>query len=109
MPRNLLGATAWRCNHQVVAGIQKGILDVQKSLARCDLGAIVAGTTTDCAADLAATLTADAATIDARFAACRDTTGMLGCRFDMGAAPACLGTAAVNIGTDLVDTLFPPN
>ena len=34
---------------------------------------------------------------------------MLGWRFDVGADPVCLGTAAVSIGTDLVETIFPPN
>src|SRR5262249_26977809 len=66
LPGNLLGATAWRCNQQLVTGIQKGIVAVQKSLGNCALDAVLAGTPTDCATALAADLAADAAKVDAR-------------------------------------------
>ncbi len=109
LPANVLGATAWRCNRQLVGATEKGIRSVQKSLDRCELDSVVAGTSANCPVDLASTLADQAARIDERAARCTDTTGLLGCLFAPGADPGCLGSAATQIGTDLSETAFGPN
>jgi hypothetical protein len=106
LPPNRLGSSAWRCNQQLVAGIQNGIRSVQKALGGCELDAVQAGTSVDCATDQTSTLAKVAAQVDGRAGRCTDTTDMLGCLFVPGADPHCLGTAAVQIGTDLVETVF---
>jgi Abnormal spindle-like microcephaly-assoc'd, ASPM-SPD-2-Hydin len=109
LPANQLGATAWRCNRQLVTVVEKGIRSVQKSLDRCELDAVVAGAPANCPVDLASTLADQAARIDEQATRCTDTTGMLGCLFSPGADPGCLGSAATQIGTDLSETAFGPN
>jgi hypothetical protein len=109
LPPNVLGPDAWRCNRQLVAATGKGIRSVQKALDRCELEDVLAGTSTDCPASLASTLSREADRVNARAAACKDTTGMLGCLFDPGADPTCLGTAATQLGTDLAETAFGPS
>jgi hypothetical protein len=106
LPPNRLGSSAWRCNQQLVTGIQNSIRSVQKALGSCELDAVQASASVDCAADQVSTLAKAAAQVDVRAGKCTDTTAMLGCLFVPGADPHCLGAAAVQIGTDLVDTVF---
>jgi hypothetical protein len=106
LPPNRLATGAWQCNKQLVTGIQNGIRSVQKALGTCELAAVLAGTSADCATDQASALAKAAAQVDARAGRCSDTTGMLGCLFTPGADPHCLGQSAVTIGTSLVDTVF---
>jgi hypothetical protein len=106
LPPNRLGSSAWRRNQQLVTGILNGIRSVQKALGACELDAVQASASVDCAADQVSTLAKAAAQVDVRAGKCTDTTGMLGCLFAPGADPHCLGAAAVQIGTDLVDAVF---
>jgi hypothetical protein len=106
LPANRLGSSAWRCNHQLVTGITNGIRAVQKSLGGCELDAVLAGASADCSTEEAPSLADAAAAVNARVDRCSDTTGMLGCLFLPSADPGCLGAAAVQIGTDLVETVF---
>ena len=108
-PQNQLGADALRCNSQLVKAMERAIRTSQKSLARCELPAVLAGTSPDCPIDIASTLAVEAAKVDDRAANCADTTGMLGCLFEPGADPTCLGTAATDIAVDLSETVFGPN
>ena len=106
LPPNRLTTSAWQCNKQLVTGIQNGIRNVQKALGGCELDAILAGTSADCASDETSALAKAAVQVDTRAGRCTDTTGMLGCLFVPGADPHCLGQSAVQIGTDLVQTVF---
>jgi ASPM-SPD-2-Hydin domain-containing protein len=109
LPTNPLTTTAWRCNRQLVSAADKGIRAVQKALDACELGAVLAGASANCPADLASTLADQASRIDEQASRCTDTTGMLGCLFEPGADPGCLGRAATQIGTGLAETAFGPN
>lgn len=82
---------------------------MQKALDACELGAVLAGASANCLADLASTLADQASRIDEQASRCTDTTGMLGCLFEPGADPGCLGTVATQIGTGLAETAFGPN
>lgn len=106
LPPNRLTTSAWQCNKQLVTGIQNGIRNVQKALGACELDAVLAGTSVDCATDQTSALAKAAAQVDTRAGRCTDTTGMLGCLFVPGADPHCLGQSAVQLGTDLVQTVF---
>jgi hypothetical protein len=109
LPDNVLADAPWRCNRQLATATEKGIRSIQKSLGACELRAVLAGTSADCPADLAADLADTASRIDALATRCTDTTGMLGCLFLPGADPGCLGTAATQIGTGLSETAFGPD
>ncbi len=109
LPANVLGPVAWRCNRQLVGAVEKGIRSVQKSLDACELSGVLGGTSPDCPADQADDLADEAARVNATVARCTDTTGMLGCLFEPGADPGCLGTAATQIGIRLSETAFGPN
>ena len=104
VPANVLGPSAWRCNRSLVRGMAKTIRKMQSTLASCEVDAITApadcGTTEDAALDLLASK------VDLLPGRCADTTDMLGCLFEMGADPQCLGTSARAITETLVaDTL----
>src|SRR5262249_33586583 len=81
LPPDRLAPSAWQCNKQLVTGIQNGIRSVQKALGACELDAVLAGTSADCASEQASALARAAAQVDARAGRCSDTTGMLGCLF----------------------------
>ncbi len=102
------GAAAAACGGGLIAGLDKGITAVQKTLGRCELDNITAATPVDCATAFAADLAAIRARVDAQPMRCTDTTGLSGCLFGVGADPACLGTTATTIGSTLVDTTVPP-
>ena len=109
LPDTVLADGPWRCNRQLATATEKGIRSVQKSLGTCELRAVLAGTTADCATDLASDLDDTASRINGLLGRCTDTTGMAGCLFAPGADPACLGTAATQIGTGLSETAFGPD
>ena len=78
---------------------------MQKALGACELNAVLAGTSVDCASDQTSALAKAAAGRHPRRPPCTATTG-IGCLFVPGADPHCLGQSAVTIGTDLVQTVF---
>jgi hypothetical protein len=106
MPLNVLTPSIYRCNRSVVKAVEQGIRKLQKTLGLCELGNVGASTPVDCAGTLSAHIAGVAAKIDAAFDRCKDTTGMLGCRFDPEADPGCLGSTAQSIATDLVNAVF---
>lgn len=109
VPTNLLGSAAWRCNRQLVTTADKAIRSVQKTLGSCELSAVLTGSPIDCPTTLATALAKEAAKVDGRLANCPETTGMLGCLFEPGADPGCLGAASTQIGIGLAETVFGPN
>lgn len=60
-------------------------------------------TPVDCAAELASALDTVRAAADGATGRRKDTTGMAGCRFVAEPDPACLGDAALDIASEIVD------
>ena len=100
LPGNILGAAAWRCNRTLVRGMEKGIRKMQSTLGDCEVDAII--TSADCGTTEDAALTLLASRIDTAATRCTDTTDMLGCLFEPGPDPQCLGTAARSVAGTIV-------
>ncbi len=107
LPFNVAGSSqALGCQRRLLAGVQKGIASVLKSLGRCELDNITASSPVDCGATLADTLTGIRAKVDARLASCGDTSGLEACAFEPPNDPMCLGQGAQSVGETLVDAAF---
>lgn len=94
------------CAASLLKGVQKGITKTQQQLGRCELANVTADEPVDCQATLAEDLAKLRADVDARLAKCRSTEGLAGCYSEDPADPTCLGSAAGQIGAELVDAAF---
>ena len=81
--------------------MRKAVGSVQKTLGRCELENITAVSPQDCAVAGAEKITKAQAKVDSVIGKCSDTAGLQGCRFEMMADPACLGTSALSMEADL--------
>jgi hypothetical protein len=106
LPLNLLAPDPLSCNRRVVRRVQTSARNIQKKLGACRLGNVGAVTPVDCAATLASEILTEKLRADDEFNFCANTTGMLGCRFGMGASVYCLGNTSEAIGADLVESVF---
>ena len=100
---NLLVA---KCARQLSKGVEKSVPKIHKTLAACELSNITAVSPVDCAAANAAEIAKRQSFANSRLDKCKDTTGLEGCSFGVGADPNCLGDAALSIASDLVDLTF---
>jgi hypothetical protein len=86
--------------------MRKAIGSIQKTLGRCELENVIAVSPSDCAVDGADKITKARTKVDSTVDKCSDTSGLDGCRFEMEADPACLGSSALDLGDTLVDSVF---
>ena len=99
----MLEGSARTCQKKLLAAQQRGILKAQKALGRCEVANVDSAGPLDCATELARELDAVRAAADGATGRCKDTSGMAGCRFVAEPDPACLGEAAVDIASEIVD------
>lgn len=106
VPDAAASTLAAKCQLQLNKGLQQGITKIHKTLAACEVANITSGTPVDCSAVNAADIDQIQSKTDARLGRCKDTTGLGGCAFGMGADPSCLGDASAAIAGGLVNTTF---
>lgn len=109
LPPNIVGGKdSFSCQRRILKDLQKAILKMYRVLTDCENGLVAAdvegGT---CDTDIAEGLATLRAKLDATVAKCKDTTDLLGCRFEgMSPDPECLGIAAENLANELTDATF---
>lgn len=107
LPGNTAGTVdAAKCQKKLSKGIQKALKGIHKSLGTCEVSNIQAVSPVDCPTAVAADIGKFQSKADSQIDACKDTTGLLGCHFEMSPVPTCLGDSALSIATDLVDQAF---
>lgn len=106
LPTPAASSLAAKCQKQLNKGLEKGITKIHKILAACELENITATTPVDCEVANAAEIAKIQEKAISRFDKCKDTTGLEGCPFEVGADASCLGDASLTIADDLVDTTF---
>jgi hypothetical protein len=106
LPEAAANSAAAKCQKQLNKGVEKGITKIHKILAACELANITSVSPVDCDVEHAAELATIQDKANARVGKCKDTTGLEGCPFGMGADPSCLGNASLTISSDLVSTTF---
>jgi hypothetical protein len=106
LPDPAATAAVSSCQKKIAKGVRKAVGKIHKSLGRCELANVTAALPVDCAADLAAKLASLQSKADATVDRCVESTGLLGCPFEMTPSPTCLGDASLEIGSDLVATTF---
>ncbi len=105
-PNVVTDPLARTCQKQLLTAAQKGIANTQKALAPCETSNITAIAPVDCAVTLAGELGEVETKVNDADDKCDATTGMLGCLFEPSPDPACLGTAAGDIGSALSEQVF---
>lgn len=106
LPAVAANAGVSSCQKKLAKALRKAVTKTHKTLARCEFDNITAATPVDCSAQLSTALAKIQTKASDAVAKCSDSTGLLGCPFDMTPSPTCLGDAAGGIGAGLVDTTF---
>ena len=110
LPPNVVSGQAVRCQEKLVGALGKGIKKLQKQLGRCELENITAASPLDCSTDQASFISKVQDKVNATLVKCKDTSALLGCLFEADPNappdPNCLGDAALEISSELVDAAF---
>ncbi len=106
LPPNTLSGEAAKCQKRISKAVEKGIGKLAKTLAQCELESVINDDDTDCTAANAEAIAKLKSKTDSVVDKCKDTTGLIGCRFEDMPVATCLGDAVESIATDLVDAMF---
>lgn len=106
LPPAVSSLQARSCQKSIAKAMTKGILGVQKTLARCEWDNITAGAPVDCQATHAAALAKIGDDVAGAALKCKDSTGLQSCAFAPMSDETCLVDPAIAGGISLVGVSF---